>query len=195
MQSPKQSQKQIEGSLNNQLLIAMPGMADPNFSSTVTLICEHNADGALGIVINRPTNLSLGGLFEQLEVRPTDEAAGRNPVLDGGPVARERGFVLHQPGGHYESSVAVSSDVQLTLSRDILDAIATGAGPSKSLVALGYAGWEPGQLEAEMLANTWLSVPASPEIIFDVPFSQRWLSAAEVLGIDINRMSPHAGHA
>ncbi len=195
MQSSKQSQKQIEGSLNNQLLIAMPGMADPNFSSTVTLICEHNADGALGIVINRPTNLSLGGLFEQLEVRPTDEAAGRNPVLDGGPVARERGFVLHQPGGHYESSVAVSSDVQLTLSRDILDAIATGAGPSKSLVALGYAGWEPGQLEAEMLANTWLSVPASPEIIFDVPFPQRWLSAAEILGIDINRMSPHAGHA
>jgi putative transcriptional regulator len=195
MQSSKQSQKQIEGSLNNQLLIAMPGMADPNFSSTVTLICEHNADGALGIVINRPTNLSLGGLFDQLDVRPTNEAAARSPVLDGGPVARERGFVLHQPGGHYESSVAVSSDVQLTLSRDILDAIATGAGPSKSLVALGYAGWEPGQLEAEMLANTWLSVPASPEIIFDVPFAQRWLSAAEVLGIDINRMSPHAGHA
>ena len=195
MQSPKQSQKQIEGSLNNQLLIAMPGMADPNFSSTVTLICEHNADGALGIVINRPTNLSLGGLFEQLELHPTDSAAARNPVLDGGPVARERGFVLHQPGGQYESSVAVSRDVQLTLSRDILDAIAAGVGPGKSLVALGYAGWEPGQLEAEMLANTWLNVPASPEIIFDVPFSRRWLSAAEVLGIDINRMSPHAGHA
>ncbi len=195
MQRPKHSHEQIEGSLNNQLLIAMPGMADPNFSSTVTLICEHNADGALGIVINRPTNMSLGGLFEQLELRPTDDAATRYPVLDGGPVARERGFVLHNPGGHYESSVAVSSDIQLTLSRDILDAIAGGTGPSKSLVALGYAGWEPGQLEAEMLANTWLSVPASPEIIFDVPFSQRWLSAAEILGIDINRMSPHAGHA
>ena len=185
----------IEGSLNNQLLIAMPGMADPNFSSTVTLICEHNADGALGIVINRPMNLSLGGLFEQLEVRSPDSAAARHPVLDGGPVARERGFVLHNPGGHYESSVAVSADVQLTLSRDILDAIAAGEGPSKSLVALGYAGWEPGQLEAEMLANTWLSVPATPAIIFDVPFSRRWFSAAEILGIDINRMSPHAGHA
>jgi putative transcriptional regulator len=185
----------IEGSLNNHLLIAMPGMADPNFSTTVTLICEHNADGALGIVINRPTSLKLAGLFEQLEVEAADSEISQNPVLDGGPVARERGFVLHNPGGHYESSVAVSGDVQLTLSRDILDAIAAGRGPQKALVALGYAGWEPGQLEAEMLANTWLSVPATPDIIFDVPFSQRWLSAAEILGVDINRMSPDAGHA
>lgn len=173
----------------------MPGMADPNFSSTVTLICEHNADGALGIVINRPTDLNLAGLFEQLAVTHTDSVAAQTPVLDGGPVARERGFVLHEPGGEYESSVAVSSEVQLTLSRDVLDAIAAGHGPEKALVALGYAGWEPGQLEAEMLANTWLSVPATPEIIFDVPFSQRWLTAAEVLGIDISRMSPDAGHA
>lgn len=173
----------------------MPGMADPNFSTTVTLVCEHNADGALGIVINRPTTLKLSGLFEQLEVTAADSEITQSPVLDGGPVARERGFVLHNPGGHYESSVAVSEDVQLTLSRDILDAIAAGRGPRKALVALGYAGWEAGQLEAEMLANTWLSVPATPEIIFDVPFSQRWLSAAEILGIDINRMSSDAGHA
>lgn len=173
----------------------MPGMADPNFSTTVTLICEHNADGALGIVINRPTNLKLGGLFEQLEVEAADPHVSESPVLDGGPVARERGFVLHNPGGHYESSVAVSDAVQLTLSRDILDALAAGTGPQKALVALGYAGWEPGQLEAEMLSNTWLSVPATPEIIFDVPFSRRWLSAAEILGIDISRMSPDAGHA
>lgn len=186
---------QIEGSLSNHLLIAMPGMADPNFSSTVTLICEHNSDGALGIVINRPTNLNLGGLFEQLDLHDADAAASRWPVLDGGPVARERGFVLHQPGGDYESSVAVSPDVQLTLSRDVLDAIAAGKGPEKTLVALGYAGWEPGQLEAEMLANTWLSVPATPEIIFDVPFSERWISAADILGIDINRLAPDAGHA
>ena len=186
---------QIEGSLNNHLLIAMPGMADPNFSTTVTLVCEHNADGALGIVINRPTTLKLSGLFEQLEVAAADSAITRSPVLDGGPVARERGFVLHNPGGDYESSVAVSPDVQLTLSRDILEAIAAGHGPQKALVALGYAGWESGQLEAEMLANTWLSVPATPEIIFDVPFSRRWLSAADILGIDINRLSPDAGHA
>lgn len=185
----------FEASFNNQLLIAMPGMADPNFSSTVTLICEHNAEGALGIVINRPTDLKLGGLFEQLQVESADAAAADIPVLDGGPVARERGFVLHNPCREFESSVAVSADIQLTLSRDILDAIAAGQGPDKSLVALGYAGWQPGQLEAEMLANAWLSVPATPELIFDVPFSERWISAADVLGIDISRVSPHAGHA
>lgn len=186
---------QAQGSFNNQLLIAMPGMADPNFSSTVTLICEHNAEGALGIVVNRPMNLSLGGLFEQLAVPGADTAASRSPVLEGGPVARERGFVLHNPEAEFESSVAVSPYIQLTLSRDILDAIAAGKGPAKSLVALGYAGWEPGQLEAEMLANTWLSVPATPEIVFDVPFSERWTSAAKILGVDINRLTPNAGHA
>ena len=187
--------RQIEGSLNNHLLIAMPGMADPNFTTTVTLICEHNADGALGIVINRPTDMKLAGLFEQLSVKAPESGISLEPVLDGGPVARERGFVLHDPAGEYESSVAVSDEVQLTLSRDVLDAMAAGKGPRRALVALGYAGWEPGQLEAEMLANTWLSVPARPDIIFEVPFAQRWMSAAEMLGVDINRLSTDAGHA
>ena len=186
---------EIEGSFNNQLLIAMPGMADPNFNSTVTLICEHNSDGALGIVVNRPMNLNLAGLFEQLAVADADGAASRIPVMDGGPVAKERGFVLHNPDAEFESSVAVSPDIQLTLSRDILDAIAAGRGPRKALVALGYAGWQPGQLEAEMLANTWLSVPATPELVFDVPYPERWMSAARILGVDISRLSPHAGHA
>ena len=186
---------EIEGSFNNQLLIAMPGMSDPNFSSTVTLICEHNSDGALGIVINRPLNLNLGGLFAQLAVRDPDAAAAQIPVLDGGPVARDRGFVLHNPEVEFESSVAVSRDIQLTISRDILDAIAAGKGPRKSLVALGYAGWQSGQLEAEMLANAWLSVPATPELIFDVPLSKRWITAADILGVDISRMSSNAGHA
>jgi len=184
-------------SLSNQLLIAMPGMLDPNFSSTVTLICEHNAEGALGIVINRPTSLTLGGLLEQLDVPdPLPEAASR-PVFDGGPVARERGFVLHNADTdrRFESSVAVSPEIHLTLSRDVLEAIAAGQGPSKSLVALGYAGWQPGQLEAEMLANAWLSVPATPEIVFDVPYAERWMSAARILGVDISRLAPHAGHA
>jgi putative transcriptional regulator len=182
-------------SLNNQLLIAMPGMHDPNFSSTVTLICEHNDEGALGIVINRPLDLKLGGLFEQLSLDEVDALTATRPVLSGGPVARERGFVLHIPGANFESSMSVSENIQLTFSRDVLDALAAGTGPEKALVALGYAGWEPGQLEAEMLANTWLNVPASPEIVFDTPFAERRSRAADSIGIDISRLSPDAGHA
>jgi putative transcriptional regulator len=185
----------FEGSLTNQLLIAMPGMADPNFSTTVTLICEHNDDGALGIIINRPLNLKLAGLFEQLNVEDPDPASTEDPVLMGGPVGPERGFVLHDPGASFENSLAVSDDIQLTLSRDVIDAMATGDGPRKSLVALGYAGWEAGQLESEMLANSWLNVPASPDIVFDMPFNDRWMSAARTLGIDISRISSDAGHA
>jgi putative transcriptional regulator len=186
---------EISGALQNQLLVAMPGMADPNFSDTVTLICEYNREGALGIIINRPLTLKLGGLFEQLDVRHVNSAIAAGPVVHGGPVARERGFVLHNSGYQYESSVTVSPDIQLTLSRDVLDALAAGDGPDKSLVALGYAGWEPGQLEAEILANTWLNVPATPEIIFDVPFADRWLQATLAMGIDISQLSSDAGHA
>lgn len=173
----------------------MPGMADPNFSTTVTLICEHNDEGALGIVINRPLDLTLAGLFEQLDVADPDAQAAQNPVLMGGPVGPERGFVLHDPGISFENSLEVSNDIHLTLSRDVIDAMATGSGPRKSLVALGYAGWEPGQLENEMLANSWLNVPASPEIVFDTPFNDRWMSAARTLGIDISQISSDAGHA
>jgi len=183
------------GTLANQLLIAMPGMADPNFNSTVTLICEHNADGALGIVINRPLNLKLGGLFEQLDVHDADPAAAEGPVLMGGPVGPERGFVLHDCTQRYESSLPVSNEICLTLSRDIIDALASGKGPARCLVALGYAGWEAGQLESEILANSWLNVPATPDIVFDMPFGDRWAAAARAIGIDLSRMSPDAGHA
>lgn len=185
----------FDGSLTNQLLIAMPGMADPNFSTTVTLICEHNDEGALGIVINRPLDLKLGGLLRQLDVDDPDPVVADHPVMMGGPVGPERGFVLHDPGTKFENSLAVSDDIQLTLSRDIIDAMASGDGPRKSLVALGYAGWEPGQLESEMLANSWLNVPASSAIVFDTPFNERWMSAARTLGIDISKISPDAGHA
>lgn len=184
-----------EGTLTNQLLIAMPGMLDPNFSTTVTLICEHNDDGALGIVINRPMALTLAGLFEQLDVEDPDPESAGLPVMAGGPVGPERGFVLHDSGDDYENSLAVSSEIQLTLSRDIIDAMASGSGPGRSLVALGYAGWQPGQLEDEMLANSWLNVPATPDIVFDLPFNERWMSAAKTLGIDISQMSHDAGHA
>jgi len=184
-----------EGLLTNQLLIAMPGRADPNFSTTVTLICEHNEDGALGIVINRPLDLKLGGLFDQLEVSGADPVTADSPVLAGGPVGPERGFVVHNPALNYENSLAVSDSIQLTLSRDVIDDMATGEGPTKSIVALGYAGWEAGQLEQEMLDNSWLNVPASPEIVFDTPFAERWAMAAKTLGIDISQISPDAGHA
>lgn len=182
-------------SLANQLLIAMPGMADPNFSTTVTLVCEHNDEGALGIVINRPTSLKLGGLFEQLAVGPADPAAADDPVLAGGPVGIERGFVLHGAEHSYESTLDVSDEISLTLSRDVIDAMASGHGPRPALVALGYAGWGAGQLEEEMLANAWLNVPATSEIVFDTPFAERWNSAARTLGIDISALPPDAGHA
>lgn len=186
---------QADGSLTNQLLIAMPGMLDPNFSTTVTLICEHNDEGALGIVINRPTSLKLSGLFEQLSVDDPDPQAASSPVLSGGPVGTERGFVLHGPQHSYDNTLAVSDDIRLTLSRDVIDAMAEGKGPQDTLVALGYAGWEPGQLEDEMLANSWLNVPATPEIVFKTPFADRWDSAARTLGIDISCISTDAGHA
>lgn len=185
----------FDGSLTNQLLIAMPGMADPNFSTTVTLICEHNEEGALGIVINRPLALNLGGLFKQLNVKNADPAASQGPVVMGGPVSPECGFVLHDSSDPFENSLTVSSQIKLTLSRDVLDQMAAGSGPKNSLVALGYAGWQPGQLEYEMLANSWLNVPASPDIVFDTPFDERWASAASTLGIDISQISPDAGHA
>ena len=185
----------IDAFLTNQLLIAMPGMADPNFNSTVTLICEHNDEGALGIVINRPLGFQMSGLFAQLDLANPDARAATRPVLIGGPVGPERGFVLHNPGRTYENSLIVSDDIHLTLSRDVIDAMATGTGPDKTLVALGYAGWDAGQLEQEMLANSWLNVPASPEVVFDTPFDKRWMSAAQILGVDISQISSDAGHA
>ena len=181
--------------LTNQLLIAMPGMADPNFSTTVTLICEHNDDGALGIIINRPLNLKLSGLFEQLAVSDANADAAESLVMSGGPVGTERGFVLHGSDHTFENTLAVSDDIQLTLSREVIDAMAVGDGPKKSLVAIGYAGWEAGQLEAEMLSNSWLNVSATPELVFDTPFEERWGSAARLLGIDMASLSPDVGHA
>ena len=185
----------MSDSLANQFLIAMPGMEDPNFSSTVTLICEHNDDGALGIIINRPLQLQLGDVFKQLSLDESESAPADNPVLHGGPLGNDRGFVLHDPSTAFESSLEVSGDIQLTFSRDVLDAMATGDGPGKSLVALGYASWGPGQLEDEILANSWLSVPADADIVFDMPFDQRWRAAAQSLGVDITQIAPGAGHA
>ena len=189
------SQTDEEGYLDGQLLIAMPAMGDPRFSRSVIYLCAHSSEGAMGIVINRPTTLKLGELFEQLEVEDADPQAAADPVLSGGPVGVERGFVLHGPERGYENTLAVSRDIRLTLSRDIIEAIAAGSGPDHTLIALGYAGWAAGQLEQEMLANSWLNVPATPEIVFEMPFAERWDAAARTLGIDISAMSTDAGHA
>ena len=184
-----------ESSLLNQLLIAMPGMRDPNFSATVTLICEHDEEGALGIIINRPTTLSVGGLLEQLDLELPDKIQAETPVMAGGPVAPERGFVIHDAGDRYDTTVKVSDGIHLTMSRDVLDSLADGSGPVNSLVALGYAGWQPGQLENEILSNSWLNAPATPELLFNVPYERRWSAAAESVGIDLGKIGPGAGHA
>ncbi len=181
--------------LSNQLLIAMPGMADPNFNSTVTLVCEHNSDGAIGVVINRPMEFDLSNLYAQLQVEGSTPIVERKPVLSGGPVAPERGFVLHNSDRDYESSLDVAPRLRLTMSRDVIDDMARGDGPEKTLVALGIASWGAGQLDEEILSNTWLTVPATADIVFDVPFADRWRVAAMTIGVDISQISADAGHA
>ncbi len=181
--------------LTNQFLIAMPTLADANFSQTVTLICEHNAQGALGLIINRPMRMRLGEVFEQLELEPQLSTRDDQFILRGGPVQPDRGFVIHRAGPSWESTVKVSDQIHVTTSRDILNAVAAGHGPTPMCMVLGYAGWEAGQLEAEVSQNSWLTVPADESILFSTPFEQRWLAAAQLLGVNMNTLSPHAGHA
>ena len=181
--------------LTDQFLIAMPAMTDSNFSQTVTYIWEHNPEGALGIIINRPLQMKLADVFEQLKMPTPTESVGQQSVLQGGPVQTDRGFVLHYSGGQWEHTRAVSSRIQVTTSPDILDAMARGNGPETALVALGYAGWSAGQLEQELAQNAWLTVAADERIIFDTPYEQRWLAAGRLLGIDLATISPHVGHA
>ncbi len=185
--------------LTNQLLVAMPTLADPNFAQTVTLICEHTDNGALGIVINRPMAMGLGEVFQQLSM-PTDNTELRDqPVLRGGPVHQDRGFVLHAPGAAgtatWDATLEVSPTLHVTTSRDILGSMAKGSGPSPAVVALGYAGWEAGQLEQEIRSNAWLNVPMDEAILFSTPYEHRWHAAVRLLGIDFGRLSSQAGHA
>lgn len=181
--------------LTDHLLIAMPGLADPNFHHTVTYVCAHNEEGALGIVVNRPLDLPLEQIFEQMQIGCDSPAVNRLPVFSGGPVQRDRGFVLHRPAGQWASMLRVTDGVGLATSRDILEALACGRGPPQVLIALGYAGWDAGQLEQEMGENAWLSTPASPEILFEVPPEQRWRAAAGRMGIDLSLLSTDIGHA
>jgi putative transcriptional regulator len=182
-------------SLRDHFLIAMPAMADPNFSETVTYVCKHDDEGALGVVLNRPTDMSLGAMFDRLKIELKARALADVPVVRGGPVERERGFVLHRSDAKYEATLPGESEIKVTVSADILDAIARGEGPTPVLVALGYAGWEGGQLEAELRGNAWLTVPADPMIVFDTPFEQRWHAALGLPGVDLKHMTSYAGHA
>ena len=183
------------GYLERQMLIAMPGMVDSNFTGSVTLLCQHNEAGAIGITINRLSNFTLGEIFFQLQIDCGNDSIRNNPVLEGGPVAADRGFVLHSPLEGYESSLDVGQEIMVTTSRDVLADIASGSGPDKYIVALGYAGWGGGQLEGEMLANAWLSVSADTDIVFDLPVPSRFDEALGRLGIKIDRLHSEAGHA
>jgi len=181
--------------LTNQFLIAMPGLSDPNFHQTVTYVFSHNEHGAMGIVINRPLNMDLGEIFEQMQLTSNISGTDKIPVFDGGPVKTDRGFILHKPNAKWQSSIKVSESIEVTTSKDILEAISNGTGPLKQFIALGYAGWEEGQLEQEMMENCWLNTPATPDIIFDIPADMRWECAASSLGINMHNLSLQAGHA
>ena len=181
--------------LTQHFLIAMPAMADPHFAKSLTFVCEHNDQGALGVVVNRPTEMNLHALLEQVSIAPENEDFKSVPVHFGGPVQVDRGFVLHTPVGDWQSTLAVGSEIGLTTSRDILQAVARGQGPRQMLVTLGYAGWAPGQLEHELSQNAWLTVQATPQVIFELPAEDRLAAAMSLLGIDFAKLSEVAGHA
>lgn len=184
--------------LANHFLIAMPSMLDPIFGGTVIYVCEHNANGALGVIVNKPTDMGLDELFERAELGPEFSISllsEPDPVMFGGPVQVERGFVLHSPHGNFSAMMKVTDEIALTTSKDILEAVAHGNGPRRLLVTLGCAGWSAGQLEEEIGNNGWLTVPADPSIIFDMPHEARFAASMNILGINPMTLSGQAGHA
>jgi putative transcriptional regulator len=185
--------------LTNQFLIAMPGMADDTFAGTVVYLCEHTANGALGLVINKPLDIKLKNLFEKVDLRLDEARLAEQPVFFGGPVQTERGFVLHEPlggsGAPFSSTLAIPGGLEMTTSKDVLEALSQGGGPRRLLVTLGYSGWGAGQLEDEIGRNGWLNVEADPGIIFETPVEQRYQRALGLLGFDPRMLSQEAGHA
>ncbi|MGC3962201.1 MAG: YqgE/AlgH family protein [Rhodocyclaceae bacterium] len=181
--------------LTHHFLIAMPSMVDPNFSRTLTYVAEHNEDGALGVIVNRPIDLTVQGLFERVELPLESDGFADLPVYFGGPVQTDRGFVLHRPAGDWQSSLRVNSDIALTSSKDILQSVGSQGEPREILISLGYAGWTAGQLEEELAQNAWLTVPADGDIIFNLPPEERLGAAMQLLGIDFTNLSDVAGHA
>ncbi len=182
-------------SLTNHFLIAMPQLSDPSFFQSVTYICQHSPEGTMGIIINRPMDMDMGEVFSHLDIECEDDQLCQQTLYFGGPVQSERGFVLHSPEKTWEGTMIVSDGIALTTSSDILNDIAKHQGPQHNLVALGYAGWGAGQLEAEMADNAWLSVPADPDIIFNLPAEKRWQAATTLLGVDLAFISEEVGHA
>jgi putative transcriptional regulator len=182
--------------LTKHLLIAMPSLQNHNFSRTVALVCEHNSHGAMGIVINQPTSMSVEELIDQIDADDdSKKISNRNPVFAGGPVHMNRGFILHDSDREWESTHIIDNDLKLTTSEDILLDIGKGTGPKNSIVALGYAGWAAGQLEQELADNAWLTVSYEAKIVFTTPIEKRWQTAAGKLGIDLHLISSDAGHA
>jgi putative transcriptional regulator len=181
--------------LTDHFLIAMPGLMDENFNQAVTYICEHNENGTFGIIINRQSAVTLDEVMHQMKIPYHPDKAVVTPIFNGGPVQANRGFILHRPTGSWDSSLIINDSVALTTSRDILEAIAGNKGPQDTIIALGYAGWAPGQLEQEMAANAWLSCPAEQQIIFETPLEDRWQAAASLIGIDLQLISSDPGHA
>ena len=185
--------------LANHFLIAMPSMQDPVFGGTVVYVCEHNENGVLGVVINKPTDMTMQVLFERIDLKletgPGLASHVDEPIMFGGPVQDDRGFVLHTPGNRYSSSLTVTDDIAFTTSIDVLEAVAAGDGPPRMLVSIGYSGWSPGQLEDEIGRNGWLTVGADPDILFSMPIEDRYTAAMRLLGIDPLMLTSEAGHA
>lgn len=182
--------------LGNHFLIAVPGMNDPNFSRSVTLVCQHSTEGAMGLVLNRHSDYRVGDVLDQMNIRTDDAMLAASPVLIGGPVQPERGFVLHDADeAEWDSTFRVSPTLCITTSRDVLAAMARGEGPRQALIALGYAGWSEGQLEVELQDNAWLTVPADRAILFETPIEQRWSAAARLMGVDLTLLTAYSGHA
>ena len=184
--------------LANHFLIAMPSMQDPIFGGAVVYVCEHNDKGVLGVVINKPTDMTMDVLFERIDLTVADSVQAQvasEPIMFGGPVQDDRGFVLHTPGGRFSSSLSVTDEVAFTTSIDVLEAVASGDGPQRLLVSIGYAGWSPGQLEDELSRNGWLTVGADANVMFDLPIEQRYTAAIKLLGIDPMMLASEAGHA
>lgn len=181
--------------LTDNFLIAMPALEDPYFANSLVYVCEHNENGALGIIVNRPIDMNLAGLLEKIDIKLEAEALADLPVYFGGPVQLDRGFVLHRPVGKWQSTLAVNGDVGLTSSRDVLASVGSAGLPSEIIVTLGYAGWSAGQLEEELAQNSWLTVAAKPSILFDLPPEERLPAAMQKLGVSFSQLSDVAGHA